>query len=85
MMALLNQALDQSVISGSLSPDSVAQSAQRNLPGDDKAESLDEKAMEIADLLRTSGNSELYQKILEEMDGEPWSEDWIKTAKVAVN
>ena len=83
MMALLNQALDQSVISGSLSPDSVAQSAQRNLPGDDKAESLDEKALEIADLLRTSGNSELYQKILEEMDGEPWSEDWIKTAKVA--
>ena len=83
MMALLNQALDQSVISGSLSPDSVAQSAQRNLPNDDKAESLDEKALEIADLLRTSGNSELYQKILEEMDGEPWSEDWIKTAKVA--
>ena len=83
MMALLNQALDQSVISGSLSPDSVAQSAQRNLPGDDKAESLDEKALEVADLLRTSGNSELYQKILEEMDGEPWSEDWIKTAKVA--
>ncbi|MEC8864871.1 MAG: FecR family protein [Verrucomicrobiota bacterium] len=83
MMALLNQALDQSVISGSLSPDSVAQSAQRNLPNDDKAESLDEKALEVADLLRTSGNSELYQKILEEMDGEPWSEDWIKTAKVA--
>lgn len=83
MMALLNQALDQSVIRGSLNPDSVAQSAQRNLPGDDKAESLDEKALEIADLLRTSGNSELYQKILEEMDGEPWSEDWIKTAKVA--
>ena len=83
MMALLNQALDQSVIRGSLSPDSVAQSAQRNLPNDDKAESLDEKALEIADLLRTSGNSELYQKILEEMDGEPWSEDWIKTAKVA--
>ena len=83
MMALLNQALDQSVISGSLNPDSVAQSAQRNLPGDDKAESLDEKALEVADLLRTSGNSELYQKILEEMDGEPWSEDWIKTAKVA--
>ena len=83
MMALLNQALDQSVISGSLSPDSVAQSAQRNLPGDDKAESLDQKALEVADLLRTSGNSELYQKILEEMDGEPWSEDWIKTAKVA--
>ena len=83
MMALLNQALDQSVIRGSLNPDSVAQSAQRNLPGDDKAESLDEKALEVADLLRTSGNSELYQKILEEMDGEPWSEDWIKTAKVA--
>ncbi|MEE3061393.1 MAG: FecR family protein, partial [Verrucomicrobiota bacterium] len=83
MMALLNQALDQSVIRGSLNPDSVAQSAQRNLPNDDKAESLDEKALEIADLLRTSGNSELYQKILEEMDGEPWSEDWIKTAKVA--
>lgn len=83
MMALLNQALDQSVISSSLSPDSVAQSAQRNLPGDDKAESLDQKALEVADLLRTSGNSELYQKILEEMDGEPWSEDWIKTAKVA--
>ncbi|MED5281632.1 MAG: FecR family protein [Verrucomicrobiota bacterium] len=83
MMALLNQALDQSIIRGSLNPDSVAQSAQRNLPGDDKAESLDEKALEVADLLRTSGNSELYQKILEEMDGEPWSEDWIKTAKVA--
>ncbi len=83
MMALLNQALDQSVIRGSLNPDSVEQSAQRNLPNDDKAESLDEKALEIADLLRTSGNSELYQKILEEMDGEPWSEDWIKTAKVA--
>ena len=83
MMALLNQALDQSVIRGSLNPDSVAQSAQRNLPGDDKAESLDEKALEVADLLLTSGNSELYQKILEEMDGEPWSEDWIKTAKVA--
>ena len=83
MMALLNQALDQSVIRGSLNPDSVEQSAQRNLPNDDKAESLDEKALEVADLLRTSGNSELYQKILEEMDGEPWSEDWIKTAKVA--
>ena len=83
MMALLNQALEQSVISGSLSPESVAESAQRNLPGDDKAESLDEQALEVADLLRTSANSELYQKILEEIDGEAWSDDWIKTAKVA--
>ncbi len=61
MMALLNQALDQSVIRGSLNPDSVEQSAQRNLPNDDKAESLDEKALEIADLLRTIPSSLKFQ------------------------
>ena len=83
MMALLNQAIDQALVLDALSPKSISESERQNLPANSSSPAMEQKVLEVADLLRNSGNSELYQKILDEMDEEPWTDEWIKTAKVA--
>ena len=42
---------------------------------------MEQKVLEVVDLLRNSGNAELYQKILDEMDQEPWTDEWIKNGE----
>ena len=83
MMALLNQAIDQALVLDALSPQSISESEKQNAPANSSTPGMEQKVLEVADLLRNSGNSELYQKILDEMDDEPWTDEWIKTAKVA--
>lgn len=83
MLALLNQAIEQELVLDALSLQSISESEKQNLPANSSSAAMEQKVLEVADLLRNSGNSELYQKILDEMDDEPWSDEWIKMAKVA--
>ena len=82
LITLLEQGIDEELIMAALSPESIALSSSSNIPTDSAAGVMDENVLSLGDSLRESGNTEIYNEVLELSGGE-LTEDWVRIAEVA--
>ena len=82
LITLLEQGIDEELIVAALSPESVALSSSANLPTESATSAMDEKVLALGDSLRESGNTEIYNEVLELAGGE-LTDEWIRVAEVA--
>ena len=82
LVTLLDQDIDEALILSALSPETVVLASSDNLPTEMAGNSLDDKVLALGDSLRASGNTEIYEEVLEMAGGE-WTEEWIRVAEVA--
>ena len=82
LITLLEQGIDEELIMAALSPESIALSSSSNIPTESAAGVMDENVLSLGDSLRESGNTEIYNEVLELSGGE-LTEDWVRIAEVA--
>ena len=80
LITLLEQGIDEELIMAALSPESIALSSSSNIPTESAAGVMDENVLSLGDSLRESGNTEIYNEVLELSGGE-LTEDWVRIAE----
>ena len=80
LISLLNAPMEEDLIISALSSESVDLSHPKNIPNLIPDSKLDQKVLELGDMLRASGNTEIFAEI-EEMNNGTWTESWIEIAK----
>ena len=80
LISLLNAGMGEDLILSAISLESVDLSHPKNIPNSIPDSTLDQKVLELGDILRASGNTEIFAEI-EEMNNGTWTESWIEIAK----
>ena len=79
LISLLIAGMEDLILSA-ISSESVDLSHAKNIPNLIPDSTLDQKVLELGDILRASGNTEIFAQI-EEMNNGTWTESWIEIAK----
>ena len=80
LISLLNEGMGEDLILSAISKESVDLSHTKNIPNSIPDSTLDQKVLELGDILRASGNTEIFAEI-EEMNNGTWTESWIEITK----
>ena len=82
IVSLLTQALDENLLSSTLTDENLAASNPNNNPEASPSNDLDSKLLDLGNKLRNSGNGEILEELVS-LSGGNMDETWLRTGEVA--
>ena len=81
LLAVLDQAIDESLLLASIDDAGISASQSSELPEELTLSEVQQKVLLLGNELRATGNLEIFEEIQKLSDG-VWTEDWIQVAQV---
>jgi hypothetical protein len=81
LLAVLDQAIDESLLLASLNDAGISAAQSSQLPQDPTLSEVQQKVLLLGNELRATGNLEIFEQIQKLSDG-VWTDDWIRVAQV---
>ena len=81
LLAVLDQAIDESLLLASLNDAGISAAQSSQLPEEPTLNEVQQKVLLLGNELRATGNLEIFEEIQKLSDG-VWTDDWIRIAQV---